>query len=470
MKFNKNLLTTFINHNSSSIADKDFSFLNIAKPTGSILENIDLSNELLFMTYEKNYLKEGWYESNFDRCGLMDKIAKDKPDINIITDSTDIIDEYQNFSIMHVNDINVSIDQLYNYVINNVSPNIIGVTGSTGKTTTVAMIEQVINSEQNILRLYSKRITPLNLKSMVINFLENQHKHIVLEMSMNRKNHVYKLADMINPNISVIMNIGTAHLGTEDIYSKEDILDAKSQIIQDNSIPILNIDDPYIRKLKSNKSITFGLNSSLKPDISGKISGDRFELFYKNRLFIEVIPYILTELSLYQIMASVSVGIFLGIKKDNIINAINAFSPKENRIKSFTINNQKIIFDGDTTSSSRLKELGKSFYKNPILIISSVYSDLDNKEMQRQEFIKDVFPKFKAVYLLDNSKQANAMIDITQENVYMNCSESVYEILNKNKNSVVFINHGGYFRTNVESIRNSAFYELQELFKMQNTK
>ena len=252
MKFDFDTINTLLkgecyNFNGSEF----FTFLNIAKPSGDLLEQIDTSNELYFTVYETDYSKEGWYDTNFDRRQYIDTVLSHRKDISVITDNKQILERYKaSRKIMYVPSLPHAINKLYTYTLNKVKPKVAALTGSVGKTTGTVLLENILNSNQSILRLYSKRITPLNLRSMVVNFLEEKHNFIALEMSMNRKNHIQKLVEILPPDYAAILNITTAHIGSQDIHNQNDIWESKKSIFKEVRQPILNIDYPIMEKHK----------------------------------------------------------------------------------------------------------------------------------------------------------------------------------------------------------------------------
>ena len=217
-------LKEIINCESYNINDDaTFSFFDISKSDGTINNNKDYSRPLYFCIYEEDYKREGWYTNNFDRRNNIESLFNENINIPILTDNPNILEKYkETHPIIFVEDINKTIDILYKYILEIYNPRVIAVTGSVGKTTLVAMIEEIIATEQSVLRLYSKRLTPINIKCMIINFLKGQ-ENIVLEMSMNQKNHVQKLTELLPPNISAKLNIKNSHIGTNEIKTKKNI-------------------------------------------------------------------------------------------------------------------------------------------------------------------------------------------------------------------------------------------------------
>jgi len=88
----------------------------------------------------------------------------------------------------------------------------IGITGSSGKTTVKEMIGSLFSQKYNTFisqgNLNSETGLPLS-----IFMLKPSHEVGVFEMGMNRKGEIGELANVLNPDVAIITNIGTAHIG-----------------------------------------------------------------------------------------------------------------------------------------------------------------------------------------------------------------------------------------------------------------
>jgi UDP-N-acetylmuramoyl-tripeptide--D-alanyl-D-alanine ligase len=88
----------------------------------------------------------------------------------------------------------------------------IGVTGSNGKTTTKEIIGGIL------ARTAPTAMNPGNLNSeiglpMACLSVEATHRYAVLEMGMNHAGEMDVLADIVRPDLALVTNIGTAHIG-----------------------------------------------------------------------------------------------------------------------------------------------------------------------------------------------------------------------------------------------------------------
>lgn len=103
----------------------------------------------------------------------------------------------------------------------------IGVTGSSGKTTTKEMIAACLREKYNVIanegNLNSE--TGVALSAFKI---RKEHEVGVFEMGMNRANEIAETANIIKPNFALVTNIGTAHVGL--LGSREAIAREKKNV------------------------------------------------------------------------------------------------------------------------------------------------------------------------------------------------------------------------------------------------
>lgn len=99
----------------------------------------------------------------------------------------------------------------------------IGVTGSNGKTTTKELIAGVLSEKYSVVKTGGNYNSEIGLPLTVFN-IKNSHDYAVIEMGINRVGEMDVLTQILRPDIVVITNIGTAHIGifkTRDVIAYE---------------------------------------------------------------------------------------------------------------------------------------------------------------------------------------------------------------------------------------------------------
>lgn len=145
---------------------------------------------------------------------------------------------------------------------------VVGITGSNGKTSTKDMLASVLSRQfitQKTLGNYNNEIgVPLTL----LNLSENVEVAVV-EMGMENLGELSLLAQIVQPDIAIISNVGTAHL--ENLGSLENIVKAKLEILDGlhkHGLFIYNGDQDILH------------NAVIKAEIPGYI---RIRTFGRNR-------------------------------------------------------------------------------------------------------------------------------------------------------------------------------------------
>lgn len=128
--------------------------------------------------------------------------------------------------------------------------NLIGVTGTVGKTTTKSMIALALeNLSNSVYQSPGNWNNNIGVALSLIGVPRNAAV-AVLEMGMSHKGEIWELARMAKPSIRVILNVGASHL--QNFESLEGIAMAKSEILMEampGDICVLNGDDPLVRRL-----------------------------------------------------------------------------------------------------------------------------------------------------------------------------------------------------------------------------
>ena len=166
-----------------------------------------------------------------------------------------------------VPDTRLALGNLAKYWRNKFTLPLVAITGSNGKTTVKEMLSAILKAaNKNVLATLGNLNNDIGMPMTLLN-LRKQHNVAVIEMGMNHLGEIDYLTRIAQPNIAVINNAGTAHIG--ELGSRENIAKAKGEIfagLQKDGIAIINADDAYKdywMSLNTDKTImTFGFNQA----------------------------------------------------------------------------------------------------------------------------------------------------------------------------------------------------------------
>ena len=143
----------------------------------------------------------------------------------IITDedvkSNDIV-------VIKVKDTYDSLFKLSKHILNTNPLNIIAVTGSIGKTTTKNLIYEILSKKYKVLKSEKNYNNHIGIPLTIFN-LDKTYDFLVVELGMNHKGEISKLSKLLNPDIGIITNISSSHIG--NLGSIKNILKAKLEIL-----------------------------------------------------------------------------------------------------------------------------------------------------------------------------------------------------------------------------------------------
>ena len=246
---------------------------------------------------------------------------------------------------------------------------VVGITGSVGKSTTKEMIACVLDGSFAVGKTPANHNNDIGMPLAVLAMPESTEV-AVLEMGMNHFREIAYLAGIAKPDVAVIINIGTMHI--EHLGSQEGILRAKLEILEgmgENGKVLLNGDDRLLWNYGKTTEMPityFGANNAecavrarnIREE-DGKIS---MEVCHSNGCFDLNLPLEGTHY-VADAMAAVAVGLAMGIEPAQIAERLAAFRNMEGRQEIFEARGCTIIKDcynaGPESMAAALNVLGK---------------------------------------------------------------------------------------------------------------
>ena len=278
---------------------------------------------------------------------------------------------------LQVNDTLEAYLKLANSRRNKLNPKVIAITGSSGKTTTKELVSSVLSEKFKTFK------TPLNHNNEIglcqtIFGMPDDTEVLILEMGMRGLGEIELLSKYSEPDISIITNVGTAHIGR--LGSKENIAKAKCEIVkyQRGNIFIAH-DDELIRKTVefSGKKIFYSIKDVKIIEQTANYS--KFE-YKKNN-------YELNAGGNYNIenaLSAINAGLELGLNIEEIQNGLKKYSPIEKRWEAVEAGGYKIINDSYNANPESMRAFADtifSLYKDYVLVLGDM-GELGEREAE----------------------------------------------------------------------------------------
>lgn len=227
---------------------------------------------------------------------------------------------------------------------------VVGVTGSAGKTTTKEMVGAVLSQGGPAVRTDGNLNNETGVPQMIFR-LEPETEYAVFEMGMNHFGEIDRLARIVQPDIGIITNIGTAHI--EFLGSREGILQAKTEMVphlQGIRTLLVNGDDDLLRGIRfpGVRVLTFGFSDGC--DIQARevqsegLAGTRLRAAMAGEDFELHIPFPGRYL-VYAALAAAGCGVLCGLSADEIARGAASYAPAGSRMRIIRTDSGLTVID-----------------------------------------------------------------------------------------------------------------------------
>ncbi len=283
--------------------------------------------------------------------------------------------------------------------------NLIGITGTNGKTTTSYLLESILvaaGRTPGVIGTINRRISGSVLKSSVttpesldlMKILREMADHNATDVVMEVSSHALVQGRVVDCPFRTVLftNISRDHLDYHQ--SMDDYFKAKSRLFtkrQDNRpkdlmTSVINVDDPRGKELVTLSvadTITYGLKNSC--DVTAKNmtvrrEGLRARLIFKGNDEIDICASLIGNFDIYNIMAAASAAISLGVDLKSIASGIENMKGVPGRME--LVSNARsltIVVDYAHTPDALEKALGaaKEITSGRILTVFGCGGDRD---------------------------------------------------------------------------------------------
>jgi len=410
------------------IGNEDIILENFNKDTRTINKN-DIYVGINGDTFEGSNLYKEAFEKGAKGC-IINNIELDLEYLKSLEDKFLIV----------VDDTIKCLQELATYKRSLYNIPVIGVTGSVGKTSTKDIIASVLSKKFKVCKTignYNNHIgVPLTILSL------KDENCLVVEMGMNNLGEISLLSKISKPTVSVITNVGTAHIGL--LGSRENILKAKLEILDgmdSNGILVINNDNDMLHKYylenKDNNIKTFGIvNESdfFANDIELNELSSNYK--YLNNTINVSVP---GEVFVLNSLCALLIGNLFNIPIEDIKDGINNFELTKRRMqiekyKGITIINDCYNANLDSMKSS-IKYLGSLSNTRKIAILGDMlelgsYSESLHRELGKFINVNNIDI---VITVGKSSKYINEELESKENSYNFNTNE---EALEKIKNVI----------------------------------
>jgi len=258
------------------------------------------------------------------------------------------------------------LQKLANHHRNQFNIPIIGITGSNGKTTSKELINAVLSKKFNVLSTTGNLNNHLGVPFTLLR-LTKDHDIGIIEMGANKFKDIEELCAIAEPNFGIITNIGKAHL--EGFINFEGVIRTKKELyasVEKNAGKLIVNSDDEILLVNLPKTIEYrSYGSSKGADIKGELTNLSPFVEMKWETSDYSSPILHTQMvgkyNFYNYLAAAAFGIEFGVEPEKISDAIQEYSPTNNRSQVKKTANNTLILDCYNANPTSMKSALESF-------------------------------------------------------------------------------------------------------------
>jgi UDP-N-acetylmuramoyl-tripeptide--D-alanyl-D-alanine ligase len=235
-----------------------------------------------------------------------------------------------------VDDTVLGLGRLAHGYLARLGADVVGVTGSSGKTSTKDLLSAVLSAVEPTIAPEGSFNTEVGVPLTVLRADEHT-RFLVLEMSARGVGHIAYLCEVAPPRIGVVLNVGAAHLG--EFGSRDAIARAKGELVEalpgadDGGVAVLNADDPLVRAMRSRtkaRVVTFGFGDDSDVRASELVLDSLARPQFRLHAAGSQAPVELGVHGAHHVsnaLAAAAVALELGVPLDKVAQALGAARP-----------------------------------------------------------------------------------------------------------------------------------------------
>jgi len=281
-----------------------------------------------------------------------------------VVDEVEVVGTDSRMILVH--DVLSALQDLASYHRQTLPTNLIGLTGSNGKTTSKELIHAVLSRKLNTLATIGNLNNHIGVPLTLLR-LKAEHEVGVIEMGANHQGEIETLARIADPDLGIITNIGKAHIGT--MGGLQGIIKTKCELFdhllgKNGTVFVPSSQAVLIERSGEMKRTTYGvlghedILGQADVDIEGRI---RFKWKTSDSEFgLWVETALVGGYNIDNCLAAVAVGLHFGVSDADISSAISEYIPTNHRSQQIHVGGVTYIMDAYNANPSSMAEALRS--------------------------------------------------------------------------------------------------------------
>jgi UDP-N-acetylmuramoyl-tripeptide--D-alanyl-D-alanine ligase len=229
---------------------------------------------------------------------------------------------------------------------------IVGITGTNGKTTTKELMAAVLGEKYNVLYTLGNFNNDIGVPKTLLR-LKPEHQVAVVEMGASHPGDIKTLVELVEPDLALITNVGMAHL--QGFGSFEGVVKTKGELYDfmrqsKRGKVFVDANNPHLMGIVQGLDLVkYGTPASDGLFVGGKVVSAapflRFAWQREGGEWNEVQTHLVGAYNVLNMLAAISVGLYLGVSADEANRALANYVPSNNRSQLDETAHNKLIMD-----------------------------------------------------------------------------------------------------------------------------
>ena len=229
---------------------------------------------------------------------------------------------------------------------------IVGITGTNGKTTTKELMAAVLGEKYNVLYTLGNFNNDIGVPKTLLR-LKPEHQVAVVEMGASHPGDIKTLVELVEPDLALITNVGMAHL--QGFGSFEGVVKTKGELYDfmrqsKRGKVFVDANNPHLMGIVQGLDLVkYGTPASDGLFVGGKVVSAapflRFAWQREGGEWNEVQTHLVGAYNVLNMLAAISVGLYLEVSADEANRALANYVPSNNRSQLEETAHNKLIMD-----------------------------------------------------------------------------------------------------------------------------
>ncbi|MBR0178586.1 MAG: UDP-N-acetylmuramoyl-tripeptide--D-alanyl-D-alanine ligase [Bacteroidales bacterium] len=294
---------------------------------------------------------------NFDANDFALQVAEEGKASLVIADRKDLPKHER---ILIVDDTLKALQQLAQYHRQQMKATVIGITGTNGKTTTKELVSAVLAKKYRLIHTMGNLNNHIGVPLTLLS-IKPDTEMAVVEMGANHPGEIADLCLLSDPDFGLITNVGKAHL--EGFGSFEGVIETKTALYRHvkangQAVFVNRMNGILWQRSEGQNRISYGCHCDADYPVEQGPCNPYLSVKWQEQ---EVRTRLVGVYNFENVAAAIAVGSYFGVKKEDIIEALESYTPTNSRSQVIDTEKNHIIMDAYNANPTSMQAALRNF-------------------------------------------------------------------------------------------------------------